>query len=338
MTLDQFIERMSPEIEVTLKRSLTAIDPRGEMGEYYHMLAYHMGWEGRGAGERAQGKRVRPLFVLLTTASAGGTWQTGLPAAAAVELIHNFSLLHDDIQDNSELRRGRPTVWKQWGVPMAINAGDALFAMAHLALKELNGALPAETALHAHHILPQTSIALTQGQYLDIAYETRKDLSIEDYWPMIGGKTAALLAACTELGALVAGVDAQTQETYREFGELVGLAFQVEDDRLGIWGDQALTGKSAESDLLAGKKSLPVLFGLEQNAEFANRWKAGPVTLENVGELTALLEDSGAQEYIESKAAELTQRALDTLEDTGGSGDAHNALRDLTMRMVRRET
>jgi len=335
MTLTTFTAEMRPAIEAELKRNLAAIDDPG-MAEYVRMLAYHMGWEGEGAGEKAQGKRVRPLFVLLTTAAAGGDWRQALPAAAAVELIHNFSLLHDDIQDRSELRRGRPTVWTLWGEAQAINAGDALFAVAHLALKDLDEVLAPEVALHAHYILPRTSIALTQGQYLDISYEDREDLSINDYWPMIGGKTAALMAACTELSALIAGVDADARERFRVFGDLVGQAFQVEDDRLGIWGDEALTGKSAESDLLAGKKSLPVLYGLESSPEFARRWAAEPITEDSVGDMTALLEACGAQEYIESKAQELTQQALDTLQATGGEGDAHDALRELTTLMIRR--
>jgi geranylgeranyl diphosphate synthase type I len=335
VSLNTLLQTLAPAVETELRRNLTVLETSG-MAEYYSMLAYHMGWEGEGAGEKAQGKRVRPIFVLLTTAAAGGDWHNALPAAAAVELIHNFSLIHDDIQDNSPLRRGRPTVWKKWGIPLAINAGDAMFAMAHLAIKHLEEYLPTEKALQAHNILPQTSIILTQGQYLDISYEHRDDLKIEDYWPMIGGKTAALLAACTELGALIAQVDDDTQSKFRAFGDLVGFAFQVEDDRLGIWGDAALTGKSNESDLLTGKKSLPVLFGLENSPEFAERWTSGPLTVETVAEMTALLEQSGAHEFVESKAAELTRQALETLESTAVSGDAADALRELTLRLIQR--
>ena len=169
------------------------------------MLAYHMGWEGEGAGPAARGKRIRPLLVLLTSGAAQGDWKNALPAAAAVELIHNFSLIHDDIQDGSDQRRGRPTVWKLWGTAQAINSGDAMFALAHLTIFRLAGTTNEHTAFQAAHMLQETCLELTKGQFLDMSYETQSQLMIDDYWPMVSGKTAALLATCTELGALVAG-------------------------------------------------------------------------------------------------------------------------------------
>ena len=171
------------------------------------MLTYHMGWEGEGAGPEAQGKRIRPLLVLLCAEAAGGNWRAALPAAAAVELLHNFSLIHDDIQDNSPLRRNRPTVWVKWGAAQAINAGDVLFTLAFLALQDLAGTLPPQNVLLASHILQETCLRLTEGQYLDMSYETRPALPLDAYWPMIGGKTSALLACCCELGALVGGAE-----------------------------------------------------------------------------------------------------------------------------------
>src|SRR5688500_5182025 len=277
-------------IESELERQISRLDaPRTQL--FHDMLTYHMGWTGEGAGPEATGKRIRPLLVLLTClassedAAAVETWQSALPAAAAVELVHNFSLVHDDIQDNSDRRRGRPTTWVKWGMPMAINVGDALFVMANQAIVELKEKYPAEVVVKAAEILHNTCLDLTRGQFLDISYEERNDLAVQDYWPMISGKTAALLSACCHIGALLGGGDEAKQDTYRAFGHYLGLAFQVQDDVLGIWGDEALTGKSVASDLVEGKNSLPILAGLEAKGKFAARWRRGPIREEEVQEL-----------------------------------------------------
>jgi geranylgeranyl diphosphate synthase type I len=147
-----------------------------------------MGWTGEDAGPEAAGKRIRPLLVLLSTASSGGDWQSALPAAAAIELVHNFSLVHDDMQDNSPKRRGRDTAWVKWGAPMAINIGDALFVISNQAIIDLKENYPAEVVMRAAEILNNTCLELTRGQFLDMSYEARNDLTVEDYWPMIAGQ------------------------------------------------------------------------------------------------------------------------------------------------------
>jgi geranylgeranyl diphosphate synthase type I len=243
--LETLMQACLPAIEAELQR---AVDRTGGTGleELRNMLAYHMGWEGEDAGPEARGKRIRPLLVLLAAASAGGEWQPALPAASAVELVHNFSLIHDDIEDNSPLRRGRLTIWKKWGTPQAINAGDTMFTLAYLEILRLQETTSPSVALQAVRILHQTCLFLTQGQYLDLSYEERKDLSEADYWPMVSGKTGALLAACAELGALAALAKPAVRRNYHQFGRALGLAFQAQDDLLGIWGNSELTGKSAE--------------------------------------------------------------------------------------------
>jgi geranylgeranyl diphosphate synthase, type I len=336
MTLKQLTSFYLPAIEDELKVALNRIDVPSFL-ELHHIMAYHLGWEGEGAGPKARGKRIRPTLVLLTAAAAGGKWQTALPAAAGIELIHNFSLLHDDIEDNSPVRRGRPTAWTQWGVPQAINTGDAMFSLAHLALLRLTETTTPEITLSATQILQATCLHLTQGQYLDISYETRDDLGIADYWPMITGKTAALIAACTELGGLISGANEQTRTAYRDFGLNLGLAFQVLDDLLGIWGDAAQIGKSNASDLVAGKKSLPVLFGLEAKGGFAARWQKGPITPEEVPALAAQLEEDGARFAAQNEADRLTQKAISALERANPQGNAGQALSDLADQLLNRQ-
>jgi len=323
-------------IEAELQRQVARLDtPRTQ--PFHEMLTYHMGWSGEGAGPEATGKRIRPALVLLCAAAAGTDWRTALPAAAAIELVHNFSLVHDDIEDNSDKRRGRLTVWKRWGIPQAINAGDGLFVLSNLALTDLDPALPAETRLRSAQILHETCLRLTMGQYQDMSYETRLDLSETDYWPMIAGKTAALLAGCCEIGAVLAQAAPQTCASYRSFGEALGLAFQVQDDILGIWGDEALTGKSAASDLLEGKKSLPVLYGLGKNGPFAARWKSGPLHPEEISALAEQLAAEGARAYADSQAAEWTERARRSLEEAAPQGEAAALLRSLTAQLLQRK-
>ena len=326
---------MLPAIEEELQQAVMRADGPGLEG-LRAMLFYHMGWEGEGAGKHARGKRIRPLLVLLTAAAAGVNWRCALPAAAAAELVHNFSLIHDDIEDNSPLRRSRPTVWYKWGIPQAINTGDAMFTLAHLALLRLEESASPVTALQAAGILQQTCLHLTQGQYLDIAYEARGDLNLDAYWLMVRGKTAALLSACTELGALVAGVSDEQRMAYADFGRSLGLAFQALDDLLGIWGDSNLTGKSAESDLLAGKKSLPVLYGLSKEGPFASRWEQGAFTSEEVPALADLLEQEGARTYTQEAAARHTQEAIHSLNKAQPRGEAGEGIRALADKLLKR--
>lgn len=300
------------------------------------MIAYHLGWEGEGAGPEARGKRIRPLLVLLSTAAAGGEWQRALPAAAAVELVHNFSLVHDDIQDQSPLRRGRPTVWIKWGTAQAINIGDTLFTLAQMALLRLAETVSSEVAHTASLVLQETCLALTQGQYLDISYESRGNLTMEAYWPMVSGKTAALLSASTLLGALAAQADEPACEAYHRFGRSLGLAFQALDDLLGIWGDAALTGKSTESDLLAGKKSLPVLYGLSLGGPFAARWAQGKISQEDVLVLAVQLEIEGGKTYTLEHANELTDQALTALAEASPQGEAGAMLEALARKLLQR--
>src|SRR5919106_5904564 len=288
-------------VELELQKQVSRLDtPRTK--PFHDMLTYHMGWTGEGAGPEATGKRIRPLLLLLTCLASSGTagkdetWQSALPAAAAVELVHNFSLVHDDIQDNSDKRRGRPTTWVKWGMPMAINVGDALFVISNQAIIALRDKYPAELVLKAAEILHNTCLELTRGQFLDMSYEHKTDLTVDDYWPMIAGKTAALLSACCHIGALLGGADDARQETYRSFGHYLGLAFQVQDDILGIWGNESVTGKSAASDLIERKNSLPVLAGLSANGKFAARWKQGPILPNEVEEVARFLAIEGGYE------------------------------------------
>jgi geranylgeranyl diphosphate synthase type I len=306
----------------------------GYLDEYYAMLAYHLGWTD-GA---ATGKRIRPLLCLLCCSAAGGQWEQALPLAAAIELIHNFSLIHDDIQDNSEWRRGRKTVWVRWGQAQAINAGDAMFALAHLAPHRLMRlGLGAEVALAALAELDYTCLALTQGQHLDMTFEGRSSVTVAEYMSMIEKKTAALIAAATYLGARAAAAPVAQLEDYHTFGLNLGLAFQLQDDLLGIWGDPEVTGKSAASDLIQRKKSLPVVYGLEHSAEFAAAYAQPYRPGQAVAGLAESLEALGARAHVEQQAREKTARARQALEQLALQEPAGGALRELVDQLLNRD-
>ena len=238
----------------------------------YEMVRYHLALDGSGA---SGGKRMRPLLGLLAYASITGEHQRALPGAAAVELGHNFSLVHDDIEDGDVERRHRPTLWTVHGVPQAINTGDTLFSLSRIALHRLTDlGFPDRTVLRLMRLFDETCLALCEGQYIDIAMSTSDELiSVELYFDMIGRKTAALIAASIEAGALLATEDEDVIARYRGFGWALGLAFQLNDDLLGIWGPEQTTGKEP-SDVAHRKKTLPVLYAHEH---------AGPEDRERLG-------------------------------------------------------
>jgi geranylgeranyl diphosphate synthase type I len=337
MSLEQLGPLLREAIERELQRQVARLDAPAYR-EFHGMLHYHMGWSGEGAGPEAQGKRIRPLLLLLSAAGAGGDWQSALPAAAAVELLHNFSLVHDDIQDHSPKRHGRATLWTKWGAAMAINAGDALFVLANQAILDLAGSYAPEVVLRAAGLLQETCLALTGGQFLDMSFEKRRDLTVEDYWRMISGKTAALLAASTEIGALLGGANEAAAADYRTFGYELGLAFQVHDDLLGIWGDEGQTGKSVTSDLVEGKNSLPVLYGLGRGGEFAARWGRAPIQPEEAAQLAELLAQDGARAHAQQEALRLTGQALHALERANPLGPAGIALAEVTDKLLNRKS
>lgn len=336
MQLENISEKMLPAIEAELKKQVARLD-EPHTRPFYEMLSYHMGWTGAGAGPEATGKRIRPLMVLLTVASCQDKWLHASPAAAAVELVHNFSLVHDDIQDDSDKRRGRETTWKIWGIPMAINVGDALFVMSNQAIMDLQEHYPPEIVAKAATILHNTCLDLTRGQFLDMSYEDREDVGVNEYWPMIAGKTAALLSTCCHIGAILGGADTDKQDAYRSFGHAVGMAFQIQDDILGIWGDESLTGKSTASDLLTGKKSLAVLHGLSKEGEFAERWYQGPIKPDEVEKISALLAQEGTYEYMHGMSRQMTTLALDSLREADPQNEAGQALTELANKLIRRE-
>lgn len=317
-------------------RAVVASAPRAP--EFDVLLQYPLGWtdENGAPYDQPTGKRIRPLVLLLCTEAAGGDWRLALPAAAAVELLHNFTLVHDDIQDDSPMRHGRPTVWKVWGRANAINAGDALFTLSYCALHKLEGASPATTVLAVWRVFNETMLELTRGQHLDMRFEHQPTVTAEDYISMIKGKTAALLAACAQIGALVGSNDTARARHFAGFGMNLGIAFQIHDDILGIWGDPKITGKSAATDILAKKKSLPVLYGLGRSKALNEVYQRPRFKKRDVLEAITQLDEVGAREYAVQLENDYYRQALESLDAANPQGEAGAQLRALAAWLFQR--
>jgi geranylgeranyl diphosphate synthase type I len=285
----------------------------------YAMCRYHLGLDGSGSS----GKRLRPLLGLLAYASIVGDHRAALPGAAAVELGHNFSLVHDDIEDGDTERRHRPTLWALHGIPQAINAGDLLFTLSRKALHRLTDlGFPDAKVLRLMRLHDDTCLALCEGQYLDIwASEGSHRMSVELYFDMIGRKTAALIAASVEAGAVLATDDEAVISRYRAFGWALGIAFQLNDDLLGIWGEQRTTGK-VPTDIARHKMTLPVIYAFEHagpsdRQDLENVWAVQAPDDGQVAEAVAFIEKLGGRDYTRDQARSYRDRALAELDAAG---------------------
>jgi len=276
-----------------------------------HAARYVLGWEDEaGLPSNAGGKRARPGLCIFTCEALGGTLEDALPGAVAVELIHNFSLVHDEIQDGDAERHGRPTTWRRFGAAQGINVGDFLYAAALSAL--VRGAGPAERRVEALAVLVTAVQEMVAGQWQDLSFESRDQVSRAEYLAMVAGKTGALIGAPVEIGALLAGAPTRLAARLGRWGKQVGLAFQAQDDYLGTWGDPAVTGKSNTGDIERRKKSLPVILGLADPAareiilaEYGRPAAESPA----VERVVAALEVSGAREETRRLAASLAAEA-----------------------------
>ena len=306
----------------------------------YGMLHYHMGWADADfrPADVPTGKRLRPIFLLLACEAQGGDWQHALPAAAAVELLHNFTLIHDDLEDRDEVRRGRPTLWTLWGEAQAINAGDALFALAYRAMLDLpTPDIAPEVVLHATRQYTTGSLRVTEGQCRDIGFEKRDAVTEAEYLAMIGGKTAALIGLACELGGLIAAAPPARVAALHTFGEEIGLAFQMQDDLLGLWGNTQQTGKAVGADIRRRKKTLPILHGMRHSPELRHLLQRPTLTDADIADALALLERGGSRAYAEELAARHHAAAMRALERSEGRGAAHAALATLAQQLLGRD-
>ena len=318
----------------TLRAAIDALP-----GSVRRIAGYHFGWwdaDGGSTGADADsGKALRPALVLLAATAAGSAPEPAVPAAVAVELVHNFSLLHDDVMDADTTRRHRPTVWTVFGIPAAILAGDALLALAfdviaatghpvsQVALRGLSGAVQ----------------ELVVGQVSDVEFERRTDVTLAECVRMAEGKTAALIGQSCALGAQFGNATPARAANLYRFGDRMGLAFQLADDLLGIWGDPSVTGKPVFSDLCSRKKSLPVVAainaGTREAAELAELYHS-PAALD-LAHTADLIDSCGGRAWCQTTADELLAEALRHLAAVRPAAPAEDELTGLARLATRRD-
>lgn len=314
----------------------------------YDTLRYYMGWvdeHGRPSAS-PEGKALRPTLCLLACEAVGGDPGRALPAAAALELVHNFSLIHDDIEDRDRTRRHRPTLWVVWGEPVAIIAGNSLLAVADLAVQGLlsRGVRPA-VAAEAGRLLAARYLTMMEGQYLDISYEGRTDVTVDEYLTMIERKTGALIECSVHLGALLGAnghAEARVIEGLRAVGADLGRIFQIRDDILGIWGGPAL-GKPVGADIRRKKNSLPIVHIFERAAPSVRRKLAALYAREQideagVAELLEAMDAAGTRRWCQDLAAARWQGALETLSSLPLSPAARRDFEELGEYLLIRES
>lgn len=308
--------RYGPAIREALRRKIPA-----SASELSATHRYYMGWQDAAGVEvaAAEGKRLRPTLALLAAEASGGTIDAALPIAVALEYVHNFSLIHDDLEDEDRFRHHRPTVWVVWGRSKAIVSGNAMLKVADLAAKELTDAgLDVQSALAIQGQLVAAYLTMMEGQFLDLWYEGRRHATVAHYHDMIERKTGALIAASMELGSRTAfGVadasdrapihSASTVALMRELGRTFGAIFQVRDDALGVWGD-IHTGKPVGGDILRRKKSLPAVHAMgaatgAAKARLDQVYGSDDVTPPDVEDVLGIMDETGSRRYCESVCA-----------------------------------
>jgi geranylgeranyl diphosphate synthase, type I len=330
-------------VEPVLLDAVAALDGRAPL--LAGMVQYHLGYAGRDLqplDRRAvdRGKRMRPAVALLAAGAAGGEPQDAAAVGAALELLHNFSLIHDDIQDESPTRRHRPTVWSLWGVGQAINAGDALFAAAHLPLYRVaSSGVTADLSLRLLEAFDRMTIAIVEGQTLDLAFEARPDVSADEYLEMIAAKTAAIVQFAAWAGALLGGASEAAASRWSEFGLALGLGFQARDDLLGIWGAQDVTGKAPAEDVRRRKQTLPILILRDrlddaERSELDHLYTAPNVDRAGVARVLALLERESVRQEVEAVIGKYHDRATAALLEAARPGN--NPARDHLLTLVER--
>lgn len=309
-----------------VEQEMAAILPAAGGSDLNAPIRYHLGWADRhgnpAAAPTAQGKALRPTLCSFACAACNGDPARAAAAAAAIELIHNFSLVHDDIQDGDIERRHQPTVWKIWGEPKALVCGNAIHSLGDLAmLRTAQKGVAPQTARQVAQLLLTAYLEMIEGQCLDLNFESRADIATADYLQMIAGKTGALIRSSLEIGATLAESGPAAAQAFADFGRCLGRAFQIRDDYLGVWGSADATGKSTDNDIRRRKKSFPAVYALEQAqgqdaAELRRIYAQAELSDSDVLRVMEIMDAVGAPQYAQQlteQSAAQAVRALDPI-------------------------
>lgn len=318
-------------VDADLRAAVRRLDPDSR-----RVSEYHFGWvSADGEPDVRSGKALRPALVMLAARGSGGTAEQAIPGAVAVELVHNFSLLHDDLMDGDISRRHRPTAWTVFGRSSALLAGDALLSLATDTLLDQDSPHAAD----ATRVLSSAVSQLIAGQAADLDFEQRLDVSLAECHAMVAGKTAALLGCSTSIGAVLAGAPRERVDRLRSFGAELGMAFQLVDDLLGLWGDPGTTGKPVLSDLRTRKKSMPVVHALTSGTAAGRRLRelySQPEAMsdEQLQEAAEMVERAGSREWAHAECERRLGAARRQLElaECGPATEGLNELADFILR------
>ena len=339
-TLPSPFERYRPHIDAALRARMA-----GRSSPLYDMLRYSMGWSdanGTPVGG-STGKALRPVLCLSACEAVSGEFEPALPAAAALELIHNFSLIHDDIQDRDELRHHRPTLWSVWGDGKAIVAGNSLRVVADAAVGGMiaNGGNPKE-ALNLTGLFTEAYLEMIEGQYLDMAYEDQREVGLHEYLVMISRKTGALIRCAMNIGAAIGTPDRQTVDALRECGRSLGYVFQIRDDLLGVWGDEHSTGKPVGADIRRKKKSFPAVYAMskargEAKKALSRKYAQEELTDDDIALVLEIMDEAGVREYAQNLAAEHCDQAMWRLSSVEMTPESRRDIEEIAHFLLVRE-
>ena len=285
------------------------------------------------------GKRLRPVLVLMTTEIFGTSYKKALDAALAIEVFHNFSLVHDDIMDSAPLRRGKETVHERWDLNTGILSGDTMLINAYQLFESYEGPIFKELA----QLFTKTAIQVCEGQQYDIDFESREDVEIEDYLKMIEFKTAVLVGASLQMGAIVAGAPEESKNALYEFGRLLGIAFQLQDDYLDAFGDPKTFGKQLGGDIIENKKTFLYLTALQKAekgdaSQLEHLYSINPS--DSIGKIEAIksiFEQSGASELTRQEIEKYTKKAFDVLDQIDLPENKKELLRKFGVSLMERD-
>jgi geranylgeranyl diphosphate synthase type I len=330
------LDRSRVLVAPALRQAVERLDPFTRL-----VVSYHLGWSDEHGTpiEANPGKTLRPALALLAAEAVTGKPESALPGAVAVELVHNFSLLHDDLMDRDTERRHRKTVWAVWGDATAVLAGDALLSLAHEVLTDGDS----QYGQAAGQALALATRELIRGQVLDLAFERRDDVTLDECLDMAAGKTGALLAVSAAIGAILVGAAEPVVSALSRFGAELGLAFQLVDDLLGIWGSPAVTGKPVFSDLVARKKTLPVTWSLDHGGEAGRTLAAwlcreGSPTDDELRYAAELIERAGGRDWAIREARDRIGLAEQALDDAGLDDTVRNRLGEVARFVIERQS
>ena len=295
------------------------------------MLYYALGFNKDG-GLLSGGKRLRPLFGCLVCGAVSGDHRQALLYGAGLEMLHNFTLVHDDIEDNGDVRHNRPALWKRDGLAIALNAGDMLYETALTAAAQADR----ETGFNGLERVMKMSADLFLGQHRDISFENRADISEDEYIRMVRGKTSALLGCSFALGAMAGGASENVIRDYERIGQEIGVAFQIRDDYLGTWGNKDVFGKSVSGDIMEKKNTLAVIYTERRDPEFRKQWETYDGSADRVQEFAEMMEKAGAPEYLCEQCGKYTRAAEEILERYPAVNEYGRELDDLINALVDR--